>query len=238
LGKALRDRGDDVRADQLFEESVALCREVNPRDPGVAVAIRELGISAFRRGDRRRAAGLLREALTLSFPHPRKAEVASSLEAIAESVALRRPKRSAAVFGAAESLREISRVPIPPADRAAHDRAVAAVRARLGAKVFEAEWKTGHALSLTDAVAMAQSILAEEEALPVAGLGEVDVLSRREREVAVLVAQGLSNRQIAAALFVTERTAETHVQSILNKLGVSNRAQIAAWAAAHRPPST
>jgi DNA-binding NarL/FixJ family response regulator len=58
------------------------------------------------------------------------------------------------------------------------------------------------------------------------------VLSPRELEVARLVAQGLTNKQIGERLFVSERTAENHVQHILVKLGFSNRSQIAAWFAA------
>ena len=54
-------------------------------------------------------------------------------------------------------------------------------------------------------------------------------LSPRELEVARLVARGLTNKQIGEALFVSERTAENHVQHILTKLGFSNRSQIAAW---------
>ena len=57
-------------------------------------------------------------------------------------------------------------------------------------------------------------------------------LTRREREIAVLVAQGLSNRQIAAASHISERTVESHVQHILDKLGFANRTQIAASVAA------
>jgi non-specific serine/threonine protein kinase len=56
------------------------------------------------------------------------------------------------------------------------------------------------------------------------------LLTLREREVAALIARGLTNRDIASQLVVTARTAETHVQNILNKLGFSSRAQIAAWA--------
>ncbi len=57
-------------------------------------------------------------------------------------------------------------------------------------------------------------------------------LTRREREVAALVAQGLSNRQVAAAAHISERTVESHVQHVLDKLGFANRTQIAAWVAA------
>jgi len=54
-------------------------------------------------------------------------------------------------------------------------------------------------------------------------------LTRREREIATLVAEGLTNRQIAQRLFISDRTAETHVIHILNKLGFTSRAQVAAW---------
>ena len=54
-------------------------------------------------------------------------------------------------------------------------------------------------------------------------------LGQREAEVARLVADGLSNKQIGARLFISERTVDSHVRSILNKLGFNSRAQIAAW---------
>jgi ATP/maltotriose-dependent transcriptional regulator MalT len=64
------------------------------------------------------------------------------------------------------------------------------------------------------------------------------VLSAREHEVAALIAQGLSNREIAKALVVSERTVDTHVHRILNKLGFASRSQIAAWSAASGPQAS
>lgn len=58
-------------------------------------------------------------------------------------------------------------------------------------------------------------------------------LSRREREVAVMVANGLTNKQIAERLFISERTAEGHVERIRNKLGVRSRTEVATWAVTH-----
>jgi non-specific serine/threonine protein kinase len=58
-------------------------------------------------------------------------------------------------------------------------------------------------------------------------------LTLREREVAALVAHGRSNRQIAEALVITERTVAAHVEHILNKLGFSSRTEIGVWAAEH-----
>ena len=58
-------------------------------------------------------------------------------------------------------------------------------------------------------------------------------LTPREREVVALVVQGRSNREIAEAMVISERTAENHVQRILTRLDLRSRAQLAAWAVVH-----
>ncbi len=60
-------------------------------------------------------------------------------------------------------------------------------------------------------------------------------LTRREHEIAGLVAEGLSNREIASRLVIAQRTAEGHVEHILSKLGFTSRVQVAAWYAEQRP---
>jgi DNA-binding NarL/FixJ family response regulator len=67
--------------------------------------------------------------------------------------------------------------------------------------------------------------------LPVAAFGTTDLLGKRELDVARLVADGLTNKEIGTRLFISERTVDSHVRSILNKLGFASRAQIAAWLA-------
>lgn len=62
--------------------------------------------------------------------------------------------------------------------------------------------------------------------------GKRDDLTRRQREIAVLVAQGLTNRRIATELRLSEHTVATHVAKILKKLGLRSRVQIAAWVTA------
>jgi DNA-binding CsgD family transcriptional regulator len=86
-------------------------------------------------------------------------------------------------------------------------------------------------LDLRPIEARARDLHASLTAVPV-GNGR---LTRREDEIAILVSRGLTNRQIAAAAHISERTVETHVQHILEKLRFTGRAQIAAWEAAGRP---
>jgi len=77
-----------------------------------------------------------------------------------------------------------------------------------------------------------------DEAVPPAAVPSVaepaTPLTRREQQVAELVAEGLSNKEIAAGLVISQRTAEGHVENILVKLGLANRAQVVAWMAAQR----
>ena len=61
-------------------------------------------------------------------------------------------------------------------------------------------------------------------------------LTEQERRILELLAEGLTNRQIAEKLYISERTAQTHVQHIPTKLGFSARAQIAAWVTAMPSP--
>jgi DNA-binding NarL/FixJ family response regulator len=101
--------------------------------------------------------------------------------------------------------------------------------AALGASRFESEFKAGTRLSRSVAIRLA---LGEPAQGATAASDDVGgMLGKREAEVARLVADGLSNKQIGGRLFISERTVDSHVHSILNKLGFNSRAQIAAWMA-------
>jgi non-specific serine/threonine protein kinase len=93
-------------------------------------------------------------------------------------------------------------------------------------------------LDLQQVVGHVLALLAAQPALPATHLAQPDAgaqpLSRREREIATLIARGLTNRAIAEQLVIAERTAEAHVSNILGKLELETRAQIAAWAVTHR----
>ncbi|GAB1641982.1 ATP-binding protein [Krasilnikovia sp. MM14-A1259] len=119
-----------------------------------------------------------------------------------------------------------------------HDGCVAEVRARMGAHAFEAALRRGAELSAPEAVSVAMEQQPGRVPAPrtEAPAGADFGLTRREREVAALIAEGLTNREIAARLVVAQRTAEGHVENILSKLGFTSRAQVAGWLAAQQQP--
>jgi predicted ATPase/DNA-binding CsgD family transcriptional regulator len=107
------------------------------------------------------------------------------------------------------------------------------IRAAIGDAAFDSAFARGAAYSLEQAVALA---LGEEgDGDGAAKPGPAGGLTPREHEIAVLVGEGLSNREIADRLVISRRTAETHVEHILGKLGFSSRAQVAVWVAGHPP---
>ena len=110
-----------------------------------------------------------------------------------------------------------------------------AVAATLGPVVFQSEFDAGKGLSRDRAIELALDKPAKpaKPAPPASSpAGAAGPLGKRETEVARLVADGLTNKQIGTRLFISERTVDSHVRSILNKLGFGSRAQIAAWTAA------
>jgi DNA-binding NarL/FixJ family response regulator len=106
------------------------------------------------------------------------------------------------------------------------DAQIASAKAALGPRAADIAWRSGSDMDADAAVAYAQQIEQPAESGP--------SLSPRERQIVSLLTRGLSNKQIASALAISERTAEGHVERARNKLGLANRAQVAAWGVEHR----
>jgi non-specific serine/threonine protein kinase len=188
----------------------------------------------LHQGRRDEAIPLLREGLELRVALQHRRGLAVGLEeAAAVAAATDRWGEAARLYGAAERMREELGSPraADPADDAEHRRYIAAARRRIDGAAWTASWGAGRALPLDHALAEALALLAATPApdprpeAPPAG-----PLSRREREVAALVARGLSNRAIAEALSISEKTVANHLDHILTKLDFRSRAQVAAWA--------
>jgi predicted ATPase/DNA-binding CsgD family transcriptional regulator len=190
-----------------------------------------LGFAALRIGDLGESKPLFAEALRIAHRIDDRMVQFYLLGALGCHAASSGQARLAAqLFGAAETIRTGAGASVnallAPLLATAQESAVAA----LGASKFEAELGAGRQLSRDAASALA---LGESAHVAAATPGDAaaELLGKRQAEVAQLVAQGLSNKQIGARLFISERTVDSHVRSILNKLGFGSRAQIAGWMA-------
>jgi len=245
LGELAVRQGRYERATEWLEQSVAVRRELGTQW-GMAASLGSLGWVALRQRDFGRARELLGQSLAIRVEIGDRGGVAWCLEKLAEALALqaqtlpltrrlRAQRRAVGVYGAAAGLRASVDSVIDPADRPAHERNLAALRGALGDEAFGAAWYEGEGRSLPQVVDMALApALAPADAAslvePQAAKAKYGGLTRRERETALWIARGKTNREIAELMTVDARTVETYVTRILNKLGYDSRVQIAVWA--------
>jgi predicted ATPase/class 3 adenylate cyclase/DNA-binding CsgD family transcriptional regulator/uncharacterized protein HemY len=238
LGRQARIQGDFALATSWLEESLRLSRDIGDRWCA-ARSLGNLGRVALARHDHQRAAALFEESLVLSQSVSgrgrRAAYALHYLGVVARE--LGQPERAGRLMGAADALEDAGGRAVSPLDRVERKRELASIRQTLGDQRFAAAWAAGRAMSLDEAVDYAMTALNGPASVATPGRARsatehpTSLLSAREFEVVLLVARGLSNRQVAEELVISTRTASTHVTHILNKLGLANRWQIAAWAA-------
>jgi predicted ATPase/class 3 adenylate cyclase len=162
LGRVACAQGDFVRALPLFEETLALFGELGYRD-GVAQVLLDLARVARVLGDETQATQRFAESLALFRETGRLRDTAYCLEGLAGIAATSgQPQRGARLFGAAEALREVVGIPLPPVNRADYERDVAVARADLDETAFAAAWAEGRAMTLEQAMAYALEPTPEE----------------------------------------------------------------------------
>jgi predicted ATPase/DNA-binding CsgD family transcriptional regulator len=232
LGYEYLLEGDHERARALNEEAAQLYRKRGSKG-GLRYAIDNLGWAALVREDHERAKALHEESLVLCKEIGDKDIGSASVEGLACSAASRgEAQRAARLYGAAAMLREAVAYLQTPRERALGEPYLAAARSRLSDAEWEMAFAEGQAMSFEEAVEYA---LSAEEVRPPAppapeqpstGARQLE-LTRREKEVAALVAQGLTNRQIASELVLSEHTVHRHVAGILKKLDLHSREQVA-----------
>jgi DNA-binding CsgD family transcriptional regulator len=141
--------------------------------------------------------------------------------------------RAARLFGAGEAFAEARGVPLGFRHYNPYERTVRRVRAALGEDALAAAYAEGRALTLDAAVALALEQTGSGETPPAGVRPLPDGLTPREAEVLGLIAAGLSNREIAETLVVSERTVERHADNIYGKIGARGRSKARQYARAH-----
>jgi predicted ATPase/DNA-binding CsgD family transcriptional regulator len=149
-------------------------------------------------------------------------------------------ERAAVLHGASEKLWTLLNAPVlmGPAYAEIRQSSADTARGALGEERFDTLVGHGYGVSLAVALAVAkgEAPAGPPAASPEPGTG-VKALTRREREIAELVADGLGNREIAERLYLSKRTVDSHVEHVFTKLGFSSRSQLTAWVLERREPA-
>jgi len=223
--------GDLTGADEAFTASL----ELGAGGDGWtrSHALWGLGLVRLDGGAPAASAELEERALLLMREVDDRSGVALCVEALAWAAAAAGDvERAALLTGAAEGVWHSIPAALPVPLLRYREACAATARRALGERRWTSAVAAGRTLGRAAAV---RAALGEEPATAVVRLvGEDAGLTARQREVVDLVAQGLTDREIAARLVISPRTAESHVQQVLTRLGLRSRAQIAAWAAGRR----
>jgi predicted ATPase/DNA-binding CsgD family transcriptional regulator len=232
-GLAALGGGDLQQAVALNEEGLALYREVNDV-LGVVAALTNIGLVTLAQGDHEKSAALLREGLRLASELDHKLYVQYSTIGLAGVAASQvRPVRAARLWGAAEGMSETYGTHLALAVRTLidYEGRLAAARSQLDDAAWTASWDEGRAMRPEQAIEYAL----EKEVAPEPAVSEAYPagLSAREAEVLRLVATGLTNAEVAAALFLSTRTVDWHLSSVYRKLGFHSRSEATRFAVEH-----
>ncbi|WP_081607605.1 protein kinase domain-containing protein [Rhodococcus triatomae] len=224
-GMFLEDVEASIRAHEEVLEITEKLGEVAHR----IYSLWGLGILLWAQGQRDRGENLLEKGLRLAQAVDDPVSSALCIEALAWVAAQdRHYQRAGVLMGVARALRNAVGSPtvhIPGLVRF-HANSVEQTRKSLGTRGYSQAFGEGLSLPLSAAVRYA---CGEASVKQPSASGTDTLLTRREREVAGLVSQGLTNSAIAARLVISQRTVEGHVEHVLSKLGFTNRTQIAAW---------
>jgi len=231
--------GDHARALELIEESLRIC-EPSGENWTTALALFALCVEACRKGDQERAVDAGRRSIQLRRELNDRRSIGLSFEALAWSAAAGGDAvRAARLFGAAQAVQEAIGTSLKALGHLAelHDVYEPVARKALSDAAYEREFRAGLEQAFDDAVAYAlggEATRTDQAPSAAPDVGAAAGLTKREREIAGLVARGMSNKEIAAALVISQRTAEGHVEHILAKLNFTSRTQVATWVARQR----
>jgi predicted ATPase/DNA-binding CsgD family transcriptional regulator len=217
-------------------QAAALARETGDLY-ALEIMLLNLGSAALLDGDLGEAGPLFTEALRIARQIDDRVAQFYLLAALGCRAAQAGQARLAArLIAAADTERTGAGANVMPFLAPVLTVATESAAAALGPARYEAEFEAGRHLGRDAALdlALGQPAAKAGDGQATGGPGPVTPgpLGPREADVARLVADGLTNKQIGVRLFISERTVDSHVRSILNKLGFSSRAQIAAWMAA------
>ncbi|MGN9847263.1 LuxR C-terminal-related transcriptional regulator [Nonomuraea sp. H19] len=220
---------DDPRAAKLCDEVLETARQANA-EWSVSYALWVTALARWRQGALRNAMAMMRDAVRLKLHCNDHLGLAQCIEGLAWILASdEQYEQAAQMLGAAHAVWRSIGTSLPGLGHlaAAHDRCEATLRPHLREERFTSAFDRGSQLTPDQAAAFAlegEGARRREASRPESNA--TSLLTHREREIADHVAKGLSNKEIAEALVISQRTAECHVENILRKLNFTSRSQI------------
>jgi DNA-binding NarL/FixJ family response regulator len=232
LGEVARIEGNYKQAALLYQETREIWQKMGNKW-GIAVALHNLGQATLQLGAITHAAEYFLEGLTIERALNRKPGIVECLAGLAAVAAQQQPEQAVRLFSAADVLLAAINTVLSYVDRATYNHHLAAVRAQLAPAAFESAWAEGQAMTMEQAIESAMQVAREAQTVRASKVEPPNGLTPRELEVLRLVAQGLTNPQIADQLIVSRRTINTHLNSIYRKLNVSTRSAATRFAVEH-----
>ncbi len=228
LARVAHHSGDLEQAVALYEQSLTLAELIGDHH-GAAASLRCLGQIAMAHGEATEAAARNAAAAQRYLQIKDLANLPHCLESLAGALlGCGYPLLAGQLLGAAGVLRDETGVPIDGHDRIAYEQFRAAIRDALGDSVLAAAQQAGRTAVLGDlvasAVATARTVARPRRRPRVSRVDAETGLTRRELDILGLLADGKTDREIAAALSISHDTARKHVSNILGKLQVNTRA--------------
>jgi predicted ATPase/DNA-binding CsgD family transcriptional regulator len=231
MGMAYGFAGDLPRAAASHQASLDICEAVG-ESWCRSFSLWSLGLVVWASGDLSRAVDLERQSLELKRRMDDRLGLALCLEASAWMHAEKSPGRAATLLGAADRLWQLmaTSLEVLPGLTPQRQTCETALRDSLGHDAFGAAYAEGADMDSSTAIAFALDEKPAPSRSPgPAASGGPTRLTKREQQVAELVATGLTNEAIANKLVISRRTVEGHVEHILAKLGFTSRTQLAVW---------
>jgi predicted ATPase/DNA-binding CsgD family transcriptional regulator len=223
LGLVDSARGDQESARARLEEALVLDLGRGDRFNSATI-LDSLGRVAIKLGDHAAARRHYLDSLAVSAEYGNPGNIATCIEGLALlALAEGDTGRAVRLIGAAGGLRAEGGDKAAPDWGKQVDAGLATARSKLGRQASDSAWRQGAAFGTAEAVRYATGAVA------VASDGK-SPLTAREQQVARLIAEGMTNPEIARRLRMADRTADAHVEHIRNKLGLRSRSQIAVWA--------
>jgi predicted ATPase/DNA-binding CsgD family transcriptional regulator len=241
LGWTMLGLGNFATAGALFKESLPICQQVRDK-AGAGRASYALGEVAHQQGDYASAQTWLEQALVIFIELGDKYHLTACLNIAANLAAhTGQLRRAGQLFGANEVLITAMSGNLPVYFRNEYERGLAEVRTQLDPATLSAAWAEGQALMTRALAGDWEDLLAQPELEPTrqpmpvsAAPSEPNALTEREVEVLRLLAQGLTNAQIAQQLVISLFTVKAHLRSIFSKLYVPSRTAAARYAIDHQ----